>query len=232
MAAGISFGRKPKLSAFQRAEALARRGNGETLSQIARSYAVSASMISRLLEEWPCEIRNFHCCVDLNLVTAIAANAQSLFVERVLSNSHSLDRPDPFFSYWVGYARIDPRRDEASTMTSKIRNLLIERYGDHNLSASQVYYVGHRLGLEEKTIHDVVGNEAWLGPIADDLAKQSFGDGSADTTLLALLSQAGADTREDPKTAISKPIYGDRFRPVQCLGRRPPTWRVNSNLTR
>jgi hypothetical protein len=31
----------------------------------------------------------------------------------------------------------------------------------------------------------------------------------------ALLNQAGADTREDPKTAISKPIYGDRFRPVQ-----------------
>jgi Recombinase len=40
--------RKPKLSAFQRKEAMARRGNGETLAQIARSYAVSVSMISRL----------------------------------------------------------------------------------------------------------------------------------------------------------------------------------------
>jgi DNA invertase Pin-like site-specific DNA recombinase len=48
MAAGIRFGRKPKLSDFQRKEALARRGNGETLAQIARSYAVSISMISRL----------------------------------------------------------------------------------------------------------------------------------------------------------------------------------------
>jgi DNA invertase Pin-like site-specific DNA recombinase len=48
MAAGIRFGRKPKLSDFQRKEAIARRGNGETLAQIARSYAVSVSMISRL----------------------------------------------------------------------------------------------------------------------------------------------------------------------------------------
>jgi DNA invertase Pin-like site-specific DNA recombinase len=48
MAAGIRFGRKPKLSDFQRKEAVARRSNGETLAQIARSYAVSISMISRL----------------------------------------------------------------------------------------------------------------------------------------------------------------------------------------
>jgi hypothetical protein len=48
MAAGIRFGRKPKLSDFQRKEALARRGAGETLAAIARSYAVSVSMISRL----------------------------------------------------------------------------------------------------------------------------------------------------------------------------------------
>lgn len=48
MAAGIRFGRKPKLSDFQRKEAISRRGNGETLAQIARSYAVSVSMISRL----------------------------------------------------------------------------------------------------------------------------------------------------------------------------------------
>jgi DNA invertase Pin-like site-specific DNA recombinase len=45
---GVRFGRKPKLSDFQRKEALARRSNGETLAQIARSYAVSVSMISRL----------------------------------------------------------------------------------------------------------------------------------------------------------------------------------------
>jgi DNA invertase Pin-like site-specific DNA recombinase len=42
---GIRFGRKPKLSNFQRQEALARRGAGETLAQIARSYAVSVSML-------------------------------------------------------------------------------------------------------------------------------------------------------------------------------------------
>jgi DNA invertase Pin-like site-specific DNA recombinase len=48
MAAGIRFGRKPKLTDHQRREALARRSNGETLAQIARSYAVSISMISRL----------------------------------------------------------------------------------------------------------------------------------------------------------------------------------------
>ena len=33
---GVRFGRKPKLSDFQRKEAAARRGNGETLAQIAR----------------------------------------------------------------------------------------------------------------------------------------------------------------------------------------------------
>jgi DNA invertase Pin-like site-specific DNA recombinase len=48
---GVRFGRKPKLSDFQRKEALARRGAGETLAQIARSYAVSVSMISRLFRE-------------------------------------------------------------------------------------------------------------------------------------------------------------------------------------
>jgi DNA invertase Pin-like site-specific DNA recombinase len=37
-----------KLSDFRRKEALQRRGKGETLARIARSYAVSLSMISRL----------------------------------------------------------------------------------------------------------------------------------------------------------------------------------------
>jgi DNA invertase Pin-like site-specific DNA recombinase len=48
MAKGVKFGRKPKLSPYQRAEALKRRAAGETLASIAKSYAVDLSMISRL----------------------------------------------------------------------------------------------------------------------------------------------------------------------------------------
>jgi DNA invertase Pin-like site-specific DNA recombinase len=48
MAAGVKFGRKPKLSAFQRSEAVKRRVAGETLAAIAASYAVDISTISRL----------------------------------------------------------------------------------------------------------------------------------------------------------------------------------------
>jgi DNA invertase Pin-like site-specific DNA recombinase len=48
MANGVKFGRKPKLSPYQRAEAMKRRAAGETLASIARSYAVDLSMISRL----------------------------------------------------------------------------------------------------------------------------------------------------------------------------------------
>jgi DNA invertase Pin-like site-specific DNA recombinase len=48
MAAGIRFGRKPKLSDYQRAEAIKRRAAGETIASIAKSYNVDASMISRL----------------------------------------------------------------------------------------------------------------------------------------------------------------------------------------
>jgi DNA invertase Pin-like site-specific DNA recombinase len=47
-AAGVKFGRKPKLSEYQRQEALRRRAEGETLASIAKSYAVDISMISRL----------------------------------------------------------------------------------------------------------------------------------------------------------------------------------------
>jgi DNA invertase Pin-like site-specific DNA recombinase len=47
-ARGIKFGRKPKLSAFQIAEALSRRAAGEALTEIGRSYNVSHSTISRL----------------------------------------------------------------------------------------------------------------------------------------------------------------------------------------
>jgi DNA invertase Pin-like site-specific DNA recombinase len=48
MARGVKFGRKRKLSDYQRAEAIKRRAGGETLASIAKSYAVDISMISRL----------------------------------------------------------------------------------------------------------------------------------------------------------------------------------------
>jgi len=48
MAAGVKFGRKRKLSDYQRAEAIKRRNAGETLAAIAKSYGVDISMISRL----------------------------------------------------------------------------------------------------------------------------------------------------------------------------------------
>jgi DNA invertase Pin-like site-specific DNA recombinase len=47
-ARGVRFGRKHKLTPHRRQEALARRANGEALVEIARSYAVSYSTISRL----------------------------------------------------------------------------------------------------------------------------------------------------------------------------------------
>ena len=48
LASGVKFGRAPKLSPFQRAEAIRRRAAGETLTAIAKSYAVDVSTISRL----------------------------------------------------------------------------------------------------------------------------------------------------------------------------------------
>jgi hypothetical protein len=48
MAAGVKFGRKRKLSDYQRAEAIKRRAAGETLASIAKSYRVHVTMISRL----------------------------------------------------------------------------------------------------------------------------------------------------------------------------------------
>jgi DNA invertase Pin-like site-specific DNA recombinase len=45
---GVKFGRKRKLSDYQRAEAIKRRGAGQTLADIAKSYGVDISMISRL----------------------------------------------------------------------------------------------------------------------------------------------------------------------------------------
>jgi DNA invertase Pin-like site-specific DNA recombinase len=47
-ARGVRFGRKLKLTAHQRAEAVARRAAGEALVDIGRSYNVSHSTISRL----------------------------------------------------------------------------------------------------------------------------------------------------------------------------------------
>jgi hypothetical protein len=41
MAAGINFGRKRKLSDYQRTEAVKRLGAGETLADIAKSYGVA-----------------------------------------------------------------------------------------------------------------------------------------------------------------------------------------------
>jgi DNA invertase Pin-like site-specific DNA recombinase len=48
MAEGVKFGRKRKLSDYQRKEAIKRRATGETLASIAKSYGVDLSMISRL----------------------------------------------------------------------------------------------------------------------------------------------------------------------------------------
>ena len=47
-ARGVRFGRKLKLTAHQRREALARREAGEALTDIARTFGVSHSTISRL----------------------------------------------------------------------------------------------------------------------------------------------------------------------------------------
>jgi IS30 family transposase len=44
----VKLGRKPKLTLHQRREALERRARGEALTEIARSYNVSHSTISRL----------------------------------------------------------------------------------------------------------------------------------------------------------------------------------------
>ena len=47
-ARGVILGRKPKLTGHQKREAIARREAGEVLTEIARSYNVSHSTISRL----------------------------------------------------------------------------------------------------------------------------------------------------------------------------------------
>jgi DNA invertase Pin-like site-specific DNA recombinase len=47
-AARKSLGRRPKLTPHQKQEAIRRRDQGEAVREIARSYNVSASTISRL----------------------------------------------------------------------------------------------------------------------------------------------------------------------------------------
>jgi DNA invertase Pin-like site-specific DNA recombinase len=46
--AGTHMGRPPALNRHQRREAIARRENGETLTDIARTFGVSHTTISRL----------------------------------------------------------------------------------------------------------------------------------------------------------------------------------------
>lgn len=48
VARGVKMGRPPKMTSYQIKEALQRRDNGEPLREIARSYNVSHSTISRL----------------------------------------------------------------------------------------------------------------------------------------------------------------------------------------
>jgi len=47
-ARGVKFGRRPKLTKHQRDEALAKKRNGETLTEIAKSYNLSHMTICRL----------------------------------------------------------------------------------------------------------------------------------------------------------------------------------------
>jgi DNA invertase Pin-like site-specific DNA recombinase len=50
IARGVIMGRKPKLNAYQRTEAVKRHENGEFMSDIARSYNVSTATICRLIQ--------------------------------------------------------------------------------------------------------------------------------------------------------------------------------------
>jgi DNA invertase Pin-like site-specific DNA recombinase len=48
MAEGVRFGRKPKLTPYQKAEVIRRRASGETTTQLARSFGVSHATVSRM----------------------------------------------------------------------------------------------------------------------------------------------------------------------------------------
>jgi DNA invertase Pin-like site-specific DNA recombinase len=51
-AAGVHMGRPPKLTKHQQRQVLARLDRGETLTEIARSYAVSHMTISRIKAQY------------------------------------------------------------------------------------------------------------------------------------------------------------------------------------
>jgi DNA invertase Pin-like site-specific DNA recombinase len=52
-ARGVRFGRPPKLTVFQRKEALQRLANGETQADVARAYNVNPAAICRLAAAGP-----------------------------------------------------------------------------------------------------------------------------------------------------------------------------------
>ena len=63
-ARGIKFGRKPKLTKHQQAEALVRIAQGETLTAIAGSYNVGHMTISRLALLWQIYSRCFFSLIQ------------------------------------------------------------------------------------------------------------------------------------------------------------------------
>src|SRR5918911_1623418 len=54
---GVRFGRPPKLTEYQRQEALQRVANGETQADVARAYNVDPAAISRLVRSEPAPTR-------------------------------------------------------------------------------------------------------------------------------------------------------------------------------
>ena len=54
---GVRFGRPPKLTPYQRQEALQRVANGETQADVARAYNVDPAAISRLIRSEPTPTR-------------------------------------------------------------------------------------------------------------------------------------------------------------------------------
>lgn len=53
MAKGVKFGRKPRLNAYQRKEALQRLAEGATLTEIASSYGIGIATAWRLRQGAP-----------------------------------------------------------------------------------------------------------------------------------------------------------------------------------
>ena len=54
---GVRFGRPPKLTPYQRQEALQRVANGETQADVARAYNIDPAAISRLIRSEPLPTR-------------------------------------------------------------------------------------------------------------------------------------------------------------------------------